>query len=193
MILSYNDLIATVQDKAIYPCPSENINASSVDVRLGGLILMETAAPNLDQMDTWPVITLNKREEPLFTEIVLEEGGEPFILPPGGFCLAQTIEKFTMPLNLSAEFKMKSSGARMGLDNVLATWCDPGWYGSVLTLELKNTLQFHAIALHFGDKIGQVIFHENKPVPRERSYAARGSYNNTDKTTAARHKGVKHG
>ena len=48
--------------------------------------------------------------------------------------------------------------ARIGLDHLNAGWCDAGWNGSVLTLELINLLKNHSIALHPGDAIGQMTF-----------------------------------
>ena len=98
-------------------------------------------------------------------------------LHPGEFILAHTVEVFDLPADISAEFKLNSSGARIGLDNALATWADPRWHGSTLTLELKNNTRHHAIRLHHGCRIGQMIFHRSEPVPEEKSYALRGRYN----------------
>ena len=103
--------------------------------------------------------------------------GGHFDLQPGQFVLAHTFEQFNLPTDICAEFKLKSSGARIGLNNMLATWCDNGWHGSVLTLELHNVTRHHTIRLRPGDKIGQMIFYRTTPVPDDRSYAARGRYN----------------
>ena len=65
----------------------------------------------------------------------------------------------------------------MGLSHALAVWADAEWNGSTMTLELHNVTRYHQLALHYGDRIGQVVFHRHAPVPRERSYAARGAYN----------------
>jgi dCTP deaminase len=98
-------------------------------------------------------------------------------LQPNEFILAQTLEIFNLPDNICAEFKLKSSGARTGLENALATWCDCGWHGSVLTLELKNFLRYHTLKLTAGMPIGQMIFYRVPMVPKERSYATIGRYN----------------
>lgn len=55
--------------------------------------------------------------------------------------------------------------------------CDPGWFGSVLTLELSNSLRYHSLRLRPGMKIGQMIFLRGAPVPDFASYAVRGKYN----------------
>lgn len=83
-----------------------------------------------------------------------------------------------MPLDMSAEYKLKSTQARNCLNHALASWIDPGWTNSVLTLELHNTSQKHWIRLRAGEKVGQIIFHRHLTVPYEMSYASRGSYNN---------------
>ena len=75
-------------------------------------------------------------------------------LAPGQFCLAATAETFYLPDNIAAEFKLKSSLARAGLNHALAGFADPGWTGSVLTLELTNTLRWHSLRLRPGMKAG---------------------------------------
>jgi dCTP deaminase len=100
----------------------------------------------------------------------------PYEMVPGQFCLAQTVEVFNLPDDVAAEFRLKSSRAREGLDQALAVWCDPGWHGSVLTLELRNNRQLWPQLLWPGMKIGQVVFHlmDERPV---NSYAKTGRYN----------------
>lgn len=61
---------------------------------------------------------------------------EVIVLPPGGFALASTMERFKMPDDIAASVKDKSTWARRGLA-VQNTWIDPGWEG-YLTLELSN-------------------------------------------------------
>jgi dCTP deaminase len=58
----------------------------------------------------------------------------------------------------------------------MAGYCDPGWHGSVLTLELHNSRQLHPVALWPGMKIGQMVFHQMAATP-QRSYAVTGRYN----------------
>ena len=107
----------------------------------------------------------------------------PYIIYPGEFLLAHSVEIFNLPNNISAEYKLKSSMARIGLDHLNAGWCDAGWHGSVLTLELKNCTRNHEIIIRAGDMIGQMIFFSHEEVPESKSYAGRGRYNN-DKTVS---------
>ena len=85
---------------------------------------------------------------------------------------------------MSAEFRLKSSVARKGLDHALAVWIDAGFHGSVLTLELRNNLRNHSIVLNKGAKIGQIVFHRHENAG-EYSYKKQGSYNNSKSVTQA--------
>jgi len=151
----------------------EFINAASIDITLGDAILMEEDCR--DVFNHCPVLELAARQ-PMNTRRVDCTNG--FKLLPGQFILAQSREVFNLPNDISAEYKLKSSMARIGINHCLAGWCDAGWNGSVLTLELMNVSRHHAIKLQAGDKIGQMVFFRHAPVPADRSYAARGRYNN---------------
>lgn len=167
-LLSYNELCNLVEQGVITDVPHEHINAASIDVRLGNDILIERACNK--------IVRLRERDNLEMSNYKMFEDG--YILSAGEFILAHTIEKFNLPHDICAEFKLKSSGARIGLNNVLATWCDAGWHGSALTLELQNVTRHHDIHLHAGDRIGQMLFYRVEPVPADRSYAVRGRYNN---------------
>ena len=169
MLLSYIELCNLVLEGVITPVEHDHINAASIDVRLGPTVLVERASENV------AVVDYSKRQG-LAMDTVDISGGH-FDLQPGQFILAHTVEQFNLPNDVCAEFKLKSSGARIGLNNMLATWCDNGWHGSVLTLELHNVTRSHTIRLRAGDKIGQMLFYRTTPVPDDRSYAARGRYN----------------
>ncbi len=184
MILSYNELRLEVQNTVMTPVPDAHMNASSIDVTLGSLLLKEVPGPDVPE-DEVLVLDLGKREQITHEEWRCSPT-EHYILMPGEFVLAHTAEKFALPLHLSAEFRLKSSAARMGLSHALAVWCDPGWHGSHLTLELHNISRFHGIALRAGDRIGQMIFHRHAAVPRERSYAVTGAYNGDDGASPAK-------
>lgn len=167
--------------------PIGNINAASVDVRLGQTFLREVRPDGVSLRPSNYVSLFDKGELPMVKETLA--WGERLYLQPGEFILAQTVEEFYLPNNIAAEFRLKSSVARAGLDQALAVWCDPGWNGSVLTIELRNNTRYHVLVLEAGMKIGQVVFFKGEPVPDEASYAVRGQYNNDKNVTA--NKGVK--
>ena len=167
-LLSYTELCELVEQGVITDVPHEHINAASIDVRLGGDILIERASNR--------AVVLRDRGNLTMESFTLDDRG--YRLDPGEFILAHTVEKFNLPDDICAEFKLKSSGARIGLNHCLAGYCDPGWNGSALTLELQNVTRHHSILLHAGDRIGQMLFYRVTPVPADRSYAVRGRYNN---------------
>lgn len=164
--------------------PLEHVNAASVDVRLGEIIYEEQYANRL----FYPNISLVNKGQLDVNRVELV-WGEKFILEPGEFILAHTVEEFYLPNHIAAEFRLKSSVARAGLDQALAVWCDPGWHGSVLTIELRNNTRYHVLELTAGMKIGQMVFFKGEPVPSDASYAVRGQYNNDKEVTQS--KGVK--
>lgn len=168
-LLSYVELCELVEQGVIGPVDPKAINAASIDVRLGNDIIVE----NYCDHRVRPV-DIHKREVFPGQKLAI---GSYYDMQPGEFILAHTMEEFNLPNNICAEFKLKSSGARTGLENALATWCDCGWHGSVLTLELKNLLRFSSLRLTPGMYIGQMIFYRVTEVPQERSYATIGRYN----------------
>lgn len=169
-LLSYTELCELVEQGVIGPVDPKAINAASIDVRLGDEIVTEQYCDH-----RFHPVDIHKREVfPSYREKIVTH----YDMQPGEFILAHTMETFNLPENICAEFKLKSSGARTGLENALATWCDCGWNGSTLTLELKNLLRYNSLRLTPGMYIGQMIFYRVTEVPKERSYATIGRYNN---------------
>lgn len=147
------------------------VNGASIDITLGSWVFVE-APPGGNSN----IVDLFDKAVPAMRGVDLMATGY-FDLAPYQFCLASSVEKFYLPDDIVAEFKLKSSLARAGLDHALAGHCDPGWHGSVLTLELVNNLRWHSLRLRPGMPIGQVIFHRGYPVPPAASYATNGAYN----------------
>lgn len=170
MLLSYNDLHGLIEQGVIDADP-QFVNASSIDVHLGDDISVEGSGRHAG------VITLANKELPIMHGRQL--GPDGYVMPPGQFVLAHTAETFNLPDDVSAEFKLRSSVARAGLNHALAGWADAGWHGAQLTLELKNTLQHHSIRITPGLRIGQMVFYRHEPVPEVGSYRTKGRYNGT--------------
>jgi len=170
-LLSYVELLELVDCNVITISDYDQINASSIDVRLGNKIIIEVGCESTCIVDPMKRTNFAQR-----TVDISEKGY--YDMQPGEFVLAHTIEVFNLPMDISAEFRLKSSGARSGLNNLFACHCDCGWNGSTLTLELHNCLRLHHIRLTPGMRIGQMLFHRHDvPVPVDRSYARRGRYN----------------
>jgi len=167
-LLSYNRLVELIKEGVI-DAPIEAVNASSIDITLGRIIHAELVCPT----DT--VVDIEAGGSPKMGKRNISEEGH--VMVPGSFILGSSIETFNLPKNISAEYKLNSSLARVALDHLNAGWCDAGWNGSVLTLELVNCLRFHNLLLKAGMKIGQIVFFEHEEVPEEASYATKGQYN----------------
>lgn len=178
-ILSYTEICDLIEDGVIENADYECVNSASLDIHLGPALLIENR--NVAQGPE-NILYLNKKSA-LSTEALILGSGGQYCMAPGECVLACTREIFNLPNDISAEYKLKSSMGRIFLEHLNAGWCDAGWCGSVLTLELKNLTQYHRIVLTEGDRIGQIVFFRHKPVPSDKSYAARGSYNG-DKTVS---------
>lgn len=185
MLQSYNQIVNLLDDGVITRASYDNINAASLDIRLGETILIERPRPTSCPSGVSLVaedharlnrVSLRKKDKLTMAEYSLVREGN-FILYPGEFILAQSQEIFHLPNNISAMYQLKSSMARIGLDHFKAGWCDAGWNGSVLTLELKNCTRHHEIELQYGDLIGQLVFFRHEEVPPHASYATKGRYN----------------
>lgn len=172
MILSYTELCEIVEQGVITGVAPDAINPTSIDVRLGPNLKVETAPCLAGDRRAMPRVNLAARESVNFADWEGE-----YILDPTEFVLAHTVEVFNMPDDISAEFSLKSSIARNGLEHLNACWIDAGWNGSVLTLELKNMTRHHQLILTPGMFLGQIKFFRHAPVPEEQSYRVRGRYN----------------
>lgn len=176
-LLSYTELVELVEQGVIGPVDHDCINASSIDIHLGNEIIIERYT------DSGAAVDPKKRTNFPQERVDISQAGH-YDMRPGEFVLAHSVEVFNLPNNISAEFRLKSSGARSGLNNLFACHCDAGWHGSTLTLELHNCLRWTDIRMTPGMAIGQMLFHIHTPVPEDRSYAARGRYIN-DKSVSS--------
>lgn len=178
MIISYTSLCKMVDDGIIENVDPANINGASIDLTLGDKIFVEESYSNSPKVVD---LAVRPREFPYFKEINIADHG--YVMEPGTFLLASTREVFNLPNNIAFNYRLNSSLGRAGLNHALAGFADPGWYGSHLTLELKNWLEFHCLRIWPRMKIGQAIFYQTELVPEERSYKNIGSYNHSKGVT----------
>ncbi len=140
--------------------PSWGLGSFGYDLRLGCRFLVPLGGVN---------VVLDPVNFPghHFREI---EAYSTFELAPSSQVLAESVEVFHMPDNVTGVCWGKSSYARCGL-LVNVTPLEPGWRGR-LTLELAN-LSPLPIRLHVGQGIAQVVFFQgNRP---ERTYGEKES------------------
>lgn len=166
-LLSYRQLVKLIEDGVLEGSDVENINAASVDLVLGRNIFVEKQRDGIINM-------MDKNADHMERIVMPDEG---YVVPPGACVLAESVELFHLPNNISGEYMLKSTQARNFFGHLKAGWCDAGWNGSVLTLEFVNHLQYHSTQIKPGMKCGQIIFFGHEAVPSDKSYAARGQYN----------------
>lgn len=145
MILSDKTITRMLNEESlvISPITEEQIQPASVDIRLGNTFSV------VDDTSTG-IITLNNQIK--YKTITADQ----YVILPGQFVLATTIEYFELPDNLTAFVEGRSSLGRMGLFIQNAGWVDPGFKGEI-TLELFNANRC-AIELQSGRRVGQLVF-----------------------------------
>ena len=179
-LITFEELEEFVEGRVLEGARHENVNAASIDVRLGYRFMVEKMERGGN-----PYVDVSQKEAPTMSEITIDPD-KPMVLHPGQFVLAETMERFHLNNDIACEFKLKSSAARAGLNHSLAGWGDPGFNNATLTLELQNVLRDHSLILRPGMKIGQIVFWRGHPVPDEHSYAVKGRYNGQKGPTASK-------
>jgi len=156
------------KQRLVTPYDPALVNPASIDLRLGDHLLIESC-------------------EKGFVEYRLNSHSEenPFLFRPGEFVLAPSLETINMPDDLIGEVILKSSMARQGMDHLKAGFCDPGWHGSKLTMELRNVSQLQVIPLWPGMRIVQIKLTLLSILP-DVSYSQCGRYNNDQKAQVAK-------
>jgi dCTP deaminase len=175
-LLSYIELCQLVEDGVIENSAFDHVNSASIDLVLGKNIMVEKQRAGIVNM-------LDKSGSHLDRIAIPDDG---YVVQPGESILAETVEVFHLPLNISAEYKLKSTQARNFFNHFTAGWADAGWHGSVLTLEFTNQNQWHGVRIQPGMKCGQMVFFRHSDVPEERSYKLRGQYNGDKIVTAGK-------
>ncbi|MGH3742616.1 MAG: dCTP deaminase [Micromonosporaceae bacterium] len=169
MLLSDRDLIDQFKQGRLRlePFESSLIQPSSIDVRLDRWfrVFNNTKYTHIDP-------SLQQDE---LTSLVEVPDGEPFVLHPGEFVLASTLEVVSLPDDLAGRLEGKSSLGRLGLlTHSTAGFIDPGFSGHV-TLELSNVANL-PITLWPGMRIGQLcIFRLSSPAEHPYGSSVYGS------------------
>lgn len=155
MVLSDRDIKAAITNKSIVFTPAlnlrEQLGSCSVDLRLGTSfrVFKHSRYPYIDPHDK--KLTADMMEE----ETV--KPGDKFILQPGDFVLATTIESFRLPDDLLARLEGRSSLGRLGIVvHSTASIFEPGWDG-VVVMELGNMGRM-PVALYTGMRICALTF-----------------------------------
>ena len=157
MILSDKDIKKSIKEKRIQITPlpdfKTQLGSCSIDLRLG---------------DTFRVFEHSKHsfidpsKKDYSSEITREikvKNGDQFIMQPGDFVLAVTLESVKIAPDLMGRLEGRSSLGRLGIVvHSTASIFDPGWDGNPV-LELGN-LGRMAVALTVGMRICAMTFEE---------------------------------
>jgi len=169
MLLSDRDLVSEIKQGQLQLEPFEPalVQPSSIDVRLDRWFRVFN-----NHLYTHIDPAVQQDELTTLVEVV---DGQPFVLHPGEFVLASTLEVITLGVQLAGRLEGKSSLGRLGLlTHSTAGFIDPGFSGHV-TLELSNVATL-PITLWPGMKVGQLcIFRLSSPAEHPYGSAVYGS------------------
>src|ERR671916_810992 len=157
MVLSDRDILAALTTGRIKIDPAPDLDVQlgsvSVDFRLGHtfMVFEHSRHSFIDPRQPQSI------GEAMRTIVVGDD--EPFIMQPGDFALASTIESLELPDDLLGRLEGRSSIARVGITvHSTAAGFEPGWIGTA-TMELSN-LGRMPVALYPGMRICAFSFEE---------------------------------
>jgi len=128
----------------------EQLQPASLDIRLGDKIGW------YDFPKGMVVDVKDCGIEDYIVEKTISDDG--FIVEPGKFYLANTLEDISIPDYLEAELMGRSSIARLGIEiHRTAGLFDPGFGSSDGVLEITSSLN-NPVKLYSGMRIGQLVF-----------------------------------
>lgn len=154
--------------------PSYGLGSFGYDIRLGNRFLVHKFGANT-------LLDPKRFPEDLYT---VYETDRHFDIAPHANVLAESVEYFDMPDNVTGLAFGKSTYARCGLLCNL-TPVESGWKGR-LTIELAN-LSPLPIRLYVGEGIAQVVFHKGeRPARTYSEKEAGGVYQNQSGVTLPR-------
>lgn len=157
MILSDRDIKKALAGGRIRITPKPDLTTQlgscSVDLRLGRQfrIFDHSKFAFIDPKN--PTLAANMMKN------VVVKANEPFMLQPGDFVLATTMESLSLPDDLLARLEGRSSLGRLGIVvHSTASVFDPGWRGMIV-MELGNMGRM-PVALYPGMRICALTFEE---------------------------------
>jgi dCTP deaminase len=150
----------------VAPFLPELVNPASIDIRVGDTAKLRTCRKVYDggQTCSYEDVDLS-----IFSQ------DRPYWLQPGDRVLVGSLETFNLPDFVCAQFRLKSSRGREWYEHMEAGFCDPGWHGSKLTMEIIN-MDSDQLPLYPGLRMGQLIFSLTLGIP-DKDYSVTGRYN----------------
>jgi dCTP deaminase len=156
MVLSDRDLKAALSSGKIKITPTPNfvsqLGSCSIDLRLGCVFRVFESGMH-------GVIDPRKNVAKEFTKEIIVKVGDAFIMQPGDFVLATTVEDVEIPDDLVGSLEGRSSIGRLGIIvHSTAATIDAGWKGHI-TLELANMGKL-PVALYPDMRICSISFEQ---------------------------------
>jgi len=133
------------------------LGPTSLDVRLGTRFQAQkrSALAYIDPLQEPEAVS---RDIAAYTSDYTVLPTQPYVLHPGEFALANTLEFIRLPADLAVRLEGRSSWGRVGLQiHSTAGFVDPGFAGTI-TFELSN-IGKAPIPLYPGLRIGQLSFY----------------------------------
>jgi dCTP deaminase len=178
MVLSDWEIVFLIAKGEIVITPlvdaAAQVGASSIDLRLGTefRVIKRLLKSHFDLQVAKEKVKQEVRE---YTEVVHLQVDSPFVLHPGEFALATTLEYLRIPDYLAARIEGRSTWGRVGLQiHSTAGFVDPGFEGT-LTFELHNMGKL-PLPLYPGVRISQLSFHRCSPAVTPYSKKAGAKY-----------------
>jgi dCTP deaminase len=155
----------------IDPYDAKLVQPNSLDIRLGNHFVWYTGSSEV-------IDPYNKDSVSYGIE---EVHADSFILNPGQFVLAETLECIGLPDNVVATIEGKSSIARLGITlHQTGGWIDAGFRGTI-TLEMAN-VNSRPVKVYAGMPVGQLVFYTTERA--ERPYDKKGDAKYLDQRQA---------
>jgi dCTP deaminase len=155
----------------IDPYDPRLVQPNSLDIRLGNHFVWYTVSSEV--IDPYNKDSVSSGIE--------EVHADSFILNPGQFVLAETLECIGLPDNVVATIEGKSSIARLGITlHQTGGWIDAGFRGTI-TLEMAN-VNSRPVKVYAGMPIGQLVFYTTERA--EKPYDKKGDAKYLDQRQA---------
>ena len=171
MILSRPDILAYLSDGRLRfdpPIGLDQVAQVSIDLHLGNKFAVCRKPPGY--------LTAVNIDHSLWdsTDLWDHHQQETYVLEPGKFVLAQTLERVYIPADLVGLVEGRSSWARMGISiHVTAPKIDPG-FDAQITLEMAN---FGSIPVNLRSGIDQpaqlILISLSSPVAKDDLYGTK--------------------
>ncbi len=153
---------------------AEQLGPSSLDLRLGSDIKVPIPS-ELTHIDLTEDAVTAEGKLRRYIRSRRVGSDDIFVLHPGEFMLASTLEFIRLPWNIAARLEGRSSLGRIGLQiHSTAGFIDPGFYGT-LTLELTNVGRL-PVMLRAGARVAQLCFFRITPVQRPYNLRKQSKY-----------------